>query len=79
MAAYPTKESLPISNKIHIRERNQMTIQQRQELVMKNSTKLIKISQKRHEIHKKMENLVDFPVKMQKFKQSIRNIKTAQK
>jgi len=46
---------------------------------MKNHAKLIKISQKRYEIQKKMDIIADHPVKMAQFKQAVRNIKTSQR
>lgn len=94
MFAYDSREKIPFYGQLRIKQKKTLSLQQRQELLAKgknfafiptlitltkDQAKLIKISQKKYEIRKKMEDLVQYPSQMDQFKSMVKGIKNNKK
>lgn len=92
--AYDSREKIPFYGQLRIKQKKTLSLQQRQELLAKgknfafiltlttltkDQAKLIKISQKKYEIRKKMEDLVQYPSQMDQFKSMVKGIKNNKK
>jgi hypothetical protein len=76
---YPSKEYIQAKTVVNAREKNQLTIKERQDILTKDQIRPVNISQKRYEIEQKIEKMIDEPNQMRTFYDQIRNIKTAKR
>jgi hypothetical protein len=75
VVAYDSREKIPSLGQIRITQRNALTLQQRQDKLAKDHEKLVKASQTKLQIKRKMEDLLDYSVQMDVFKDRIREFK----
>ena len=62
-----------------LREKDQLSLRQRHELMIRDQSKPINISQKKYEMEQKIERMIDEPEEMREFYHTIRTIKTVKK